>query len=1042
MAGRPLQLLAALVLVAGVLGVSTALIEEVREEVLSASPPEPRFDFQPPAELADGLPIHAFTLLDPAPANLPSRSTDGHEINLTGNGTLRLSKGDRIQVAPIPLPGNATARFPSGAIADASTIACQQGCRIETDHRAFVVPPNGTLAFPDGHEVPARGELAAGQQLELPPGTLVRLDPITMQTATPMPLLAGALIEVPEDEPPPPEEGAVVQLPEGTFVRGPTDGSPTSADLSRLNQAPRIAAEDADLVEAIKPRIEITSWPDVIEKGSPFQIDGTVALPNGTPLPEHPVTLYANATKDQPGFEIQIGNVATDDAGRFQATARIPEQAPTRPYHIIGEAHARPQHDPPLATAYTDPLVPVEGDARLSIQAPAREGIHVPLPIRLELTDAFGAPMPNRTVEVTIEDAAWRARAVTDEEGHATVVAKDGLPGAGTWTIRAVFAGTEHVERADATTPIEGVRTRLVTPPTLVVPRGGEADLSGRLLREAGSVDNVTITGQVGSVRSTTTTTSSGTFSLPLSIPPEMGIGNYTLVLETTGVKATRTVIVTVTGQIQLSTDPPGALPLEGTLPLVVHASTARGDPLSGIPVEARLPDDRTRRSISDANGRALLPIPLEETPLEVTLSSEGTALLAPTSRTLTLRPSPLEVSGDLSATIGTAYNATLRLTAGAPLADEPVRLSGAGIEAQARTGPDGRAELSLAAPSTAVPGPHQARLDLPGFNLVRRVPLTVLETPRLSVDVLSSGESGDPVRLRIAAAGQQGVLEDVPLTVTAQGAFQARETGTTGSNGTAIVRLDRPGDAEGRAVITVQAERTGRTAQAVQVASTDVTPAPFPWWTLLGLVPIAGAGFAYWRHRARSQGTLDTTGGPSLRLRLRKQGDGWPPVWHPGEPATLEIELTDQEGDPLSERTLEVSGPKGKRVVETDGDGTARLRLPPHKAGTHPYTARFEGDPLHAATEATLELRVVDYREEIDDEYRRLRRQASRAGLCGSDATPRELADALGGSGQAHRLARLFERCDYSPRPVRRADYERFMRAKEACQPDGRGDR
>lgn len=1037
MARRPLQLLAALALVTGVLGVSTALIAEVREEVLRASPAEPSIDFEPPSEASQGLPIRSFTLLDPAPADLPARERAEGGLRLTGNGTLHLGAGDRIQVAPILLPGSPEARFPHGAEREGARITCPSGCTIQGASRTIEALPNATIVLPPGSTLPAGDAIAPGTTLELPTGSRLELDPIRMDAATEMPLLPGTRILLPTEAGAVPTASASVNvdLPAGTRVEGAGNGTATARKLSELGPEPELRGPPS---ASLHPTVRITEVPDAIRKGSPFQVRGEVVLPNGTPSKTHPITLYANATKRAPGFPIQIGQVATDDEGRFQATARIDPSRPARPYHLLAKAHAQPEHDPPLSEAWSDPIVPVEAKAQLSLKLPEEEGVQVPLPIQLRLVDLDGAPIPNQTVTATIEGTSWEGSSVTDETGHATIVAPDGLPSPGEWTVSARFQGTEHIDGTSTRTTLEAVRNRIVTPPTIVAPRGTNTTLEGRVLHGDEGAEEVRVTASMPGLQASTRTEPNGTFQLPLPVPADTQLGNHTLELTTDGLTAPRTLVVTVTGQLNLSADLPPTLPAGGTLPLTVQARTDRGDPAAGVPVHAEIAG-RARSAITDEDGRARIPLPLPgPSSTKLTLRTPGTSELAGTRQSYDVRVAPFDVVGEPVATIGAATNSTIRLQAGqAPLAREPFHLRGpGGIHASALTNGEGEATLTLTAPASVPPGTRQARIDLPRYNLGETIPLRVLARPSLTVHVLEPGAEGAPVRLEATVEGPEGSLRGIPVTAEAQGAFTARASGVTGPDGRAVLELARPADASGEALITVRAEQTSRTAKTVEVATAQVTAEPFPWWPLLGLVPVAGLAYALWRRRRATEASQPSPG-PTIHLTLAETPE-LPPVWHPGNPVTLELTLVDRDGDPLPERTLTIEGPKGRRTVETDAEGTARIRTPAHPLGTHPYTVRFEGDRAHPATEATLELRTVDYREEIDREYQALRREARRAGLCRPDTTPQELARALGGGEPARRLVALFERADYSQHPVGRSHYERFMKAKEACRPDG----
>lgn len=1029
-ARRLAQLAAALVLVGGVLGVSTALIDQVRDEVLEAEPPGSDIEFSPPTESAQGLPLHAFTLLDPAPAHLANRTVDASTITLTSNGTLSLSDGDTIQPAPIPVPPNATATFPAGGVATDAGLACPDGCRVETS--------TGPLSVPSGVEVdfgPAEApdqDPRTGETVDLPDGARLLLDPITVSGPTPLPLLEGSTIRLPGSQTLA-GDADTVELPEQTRVQGPTEPSPHQPRVDDLRNAATPPPDDA-LEPPAPVDVTITSHPTVIEKTDAFHVEGRVETPTGEPSQNHPVTVYANATLERRGTEIQLGAVATDAAGRFNATARLPADVPVRPYHLVAEAHGRPGAEPATGPGYASVEVPVTAQPRLSLDVPDREGARVPWTIGVEMTDTHGAPVPNRTVLLDVDGASWSELATTGPHGRATVVHAAGLPHPGNWTVEADFGGTEHLSPASASSTVRALDARIDSAPTIVVPRGETSTLAGRVHHE-GDPGGVRVHGTLGPWTGTTLTEDDGRFTLPVEAPEAITVGNHTLTLETEGVTAIRTVVVTVTGQVELSPHPPPALPQGARVPVPVTATTTAGDPVPGLEIQARVDGGPARQAVTDAQGRAVVPVGLEADPVEVEFSTDGTPLLASTSETVQLTPAPLRVEGEPTAGLGEERSTGIHLSAVAPLANQPVRVHGPGFSDGARTDADGRAELNLAAPADTAPGNHRAFLALPGLSLVEPLDVTVLDQPDVTVEVLSDGQDGTPVRVRAHVTGAQGPLSDVPVHLEADGAFQADTTTFTDANGTAILELDRPRDAEGTAQLSVTAQRTSDTASAQASESVEVTGAPFPWWTLaLAGIPLAAGGVYLLEQRSTRPEPTPT--GPTVSLRLADQEPGWPPAWHPGEPARLVVRLEDADGDPLPGRAVHLDGPKGGRQLVTDEAGLVRVRLPPHEKGVHTYTARFDGDPDHAAAEATVELRVVDYREEIDREFVRLRRAARRHGYTEPGATPHELAGALGGDA-AHRMARIFERCDYSNHEVTREHYERFMRAKEACAPD-----
>lgn len=1037
---RLLQFVAAFALLVGLLGVSTALVSQVRQELLEAGEAQQEIDLEGADSGAAGLPIHEFTLLDPADATIPSFVRAGNIVRVTANGTLFLEAGDSIQVSPVPVPGGSALSLPRGGLVEGTVLRCPAGCDLLIGPEPAVLPTNASLVFPSSHAMPRpEGPVEAGTTLNLPPAARINLEPMTMARDTQVTLQAGSTLilpagtadEVTREGP----GGGSVLLPKHTVVRGPLGGPLGGDDAKELLES--TAPPPAELPQTRSPPgraiIEITEWPETISKGVPFQIGGTVHRPDGSPSPGHPVTLYANATKERPGFEIAFGEVLSGPDGTWRAQASIPRDRPARPYHIVGKAEELPAGDPPLLVGWSDPVVNVEASPRLLLGVPETEGVRVPVAFQARLEDEHRAPVPAQEVVFTLEGSSFEARVLTDETGEAVVVFSPGFPTAGTYTVAARFEGTESLEPASAKATIEVIEAQILTDPTLLVPRGETATLTGQV-RVDGFVDaGRVVKATYANLEAETITDDRGFFDLSFPVPSTLKVGNYTMTLETVGVTAKRSVILTVTGRTLLEAAPPPLLPLGGTLPLSVRATDELGNPIPGLALAAQSPHSAVVRGLTGEDGRTVLPVSLA-TPgsWELVLTTKGTPLLAPGTERVVLKVGAFDVRGNLRFVPGVATNQTLQLlVSGDPFAGEPVELQGPGFVARALTDPEGRATFTTVPAPRLEPGSTEVGLLLQRYNTLQHLLATVLDQPRLDVDVLSPGADGEDVRVRVVALGQSGFLAELPLVVEAAGAFEGRVEGRTGPDGSAILTLDRPRGAEGLTVLTVTSAETEALAPTVAVAEANVSAAPFPWWLLAPLPVVAAAVYALRRSRAREPRPAPP--GPSLELSIVPQSAGLPPVWHPGESTTLRIRLADAAGQPIAGARIEFEGPQGRRSVALDPDGEAFLPVPPGDGRLLSFDARFRGEGPHRAVETSLDVRLVDYREEIDREYRALRREAAERGLCGEDATPHELARGLGGSREARRLALLFERCDYSLHPVDRSHYEEFMKAKEA---------
>ncbi len=1027
------------------LGVSTALITEVREEVVDATRREPRIELTPPDSGAPGLPIREFTLLDPAIGALSDHRSQGNTLLLDGPGRVDLETGDTIRVSPIPLLQDATLTFLTEGTHRPGELVCDGGCLIESGEQQLAAPSETRVLLGQDDQVDLpMGPVPAGTTAEVPAGGQVTLAPITMHAPTQVPLGAGSTIVFPgaipiEDASITPQE---LELPVNTLVRGAANGSIDPDALGDLlADGTRAGGQGVDRASSrtAKPVINVTHVPDAIEKGRPFQVRGTVHLPDGEPSQGHPITLFANRTKQRPGFEINLGNVETGPDGRFDATARIETHRPTQPYHIVARAHPVPDGDPPLREAWSDPIVGVRSDARLELDLPEVAGIRVPLALQARLVDEHGAPIPGQTVHLHIQGTPHRFAETTDDTGQAFAVLNDGLPFPGNWTVDAWFDGTDHIASARATDHIEAVEARIEAHPTLVVARGTQAAIEGTVIVDGKPASKMTVASAYEGGTSSARTAEDGTFRLTFEVPGTLEVGNYTLELRTDEIGAQHNVVLTVTAQTILETPPLDPAPLGGTLPLEVHATTEQGGSLAGLQVVATTPSGERSQGITDEQGRVELGIPLtQEGSWELRLSTPGNSLVTRDTRTVPIETGHLTIGSPLVATAGRTSELNVTLAVGdQPLANQPVTLRGPGFTASAVTDKEGGAQTTLTLPESLEPGEHDIELDLPGYNLLESHPLQVRDRPSLEVQVLEPGTDGAPVRLAIQATGLSGgALSGIPLSIEADGAFTATEHARTAADGSALVTIERPGSAEGLVELRVRALATETTGDVTEIASAQLTPAPFPWWTLGVLLALAlAAGGVLWARRERQDRPAPP--GPAISLAIGPQGHTLPPVWHSGAPTKLHIELHDEHGRPLPGRDVTVTGPHGTATVHLDEAGKATLAIPALE-GSVTYEARFDGDGDRRPARASLELRLVDYREEIDREYRDLLETSTKQGLCGPDATPHELARALGGSRPATRLAQLFEVCDYSQRPVNRSHYVKFMKAKEACRPHG----
>lgn len=1039
MARSSLQIAAGLLLLAGLLGLSTALIAEVREEVLQ----EGQEGQDPAREVRNrspGLPVPELTLLDPTRAEVPDREHTAEGFTTREPATLHLDRGEGVQPGEVTLDQEARLVLGQGWDLDDDRLTCTDPCKLELEEAQLALPADAALVAPPtapGFDLGNAPE--PGTEVPVPVNTRLELPAIRFPAGTTLNLASGAQVELPGD----PDDWASLldtdplQLPPGTVVTrsGSSDGD--ARELARmLGQAGRADRQAPEGLDAEEPVVRVTDTPASIEKGRPFEVVGVVERPNGDPSPGHPVTVFANATKQAPGLRLHNDPAQTDADGTFTARVLLPEQAPTQPYHLLAHAHPRPDADPPLEGAWSDPLLPVEGEAELRLDLPEATGIGVPLGLRAHLVDAYGAPVPGQPIAFTVEGTETALAARTDENGEAVTVLEEGLSLAGNYTVHARFPGTDNVTGDETQTTIEAVDARIQAPATHVALRGEATEIQGRVTTGDGDPGRVRVRATYAdNVTATTDTDPQGRFTLELPVPGWLDPGNHTVELEAPAVDARHRLVLTARASLALVTPEIGPQPVGAQVPIPVDVVADDGTPVPGIGLTAHHDAGASVYEVTGIDGSAQLSVPVPSAGDHVVEIEPDTPYrYTAQPREIPIRAGPLTVDGDVRLAPGRTTNASLELSvADSPLPHTPVQLVGPGFVGQTTTDAGGEAKLELRLPEDTPPGTVTANLSLPAKEVTTSLPVPILAHPELSVRVDQAPREGQPLQITVRAQASGAPVSDVPVLARTEGAFQAQDQSLTDQDGEAQLSLARPDTAEGPVTIDVFADATDTTARAAQTASTEATPAPLPWaWiaaaaAALGIAALAGIRY----HRGPGPDPETVDAGPRLSLQLGPE-DGFGPVWHPDEPTTLRVRLCDEHGDPIPEARVHLQGPAGDRHVDLDEHGTARTRVPGHDPGTHTYRATYETDEV--GVETVLEARIVDYREEIDRQYRRLRDDAVRLGLVDPDATPRELGRAL--PDPADDLARLFERFDYAPHPVDREDYERFMQLVQEADP------
>ena len=178
----------------------------------------------------------------------------------------------------------------------------------------------------------------------------------------------------------------------------------------------------------------IIGYSQPITKGTGFDVNGTVALADGTPAAGMIVDVYMARDKAAPDWA-SCGRAVVVD-GRFVARCEAPDNLTPGDYNLI----ARSLDNVLYRGSDSDPVVSLVSPTRLSIDAPGNVRSGEGCVVSVALTESVtGLPLAGQPVDVSI--GSFSGSGVTDGRGIATVKAES-LPD-GTLTIVATYPGQD-----------------------------------------------------------------------------------------------------------------------------------------------------------------------------------------------------------------------------------------------------------------------------------------------------------------------------------------------------------------------------------------------------------------------------------------------------------------------------------------------------------------------------------------------------------------------------------------------------------------------
>jgi len=122
------------------------------------------------------------------------------------------------------------------------------------------------------------------------------------------------------------------------------------------------------------------------------------------------------------------------------------------------------------------------------------------------------------------------------------------------------------------------------------------------------------------------------------------------------------------------------------------------------------------------------------------------------------------------------------------------------------------------------------------------------------------------------------------------------------------------------------------------------------------------------------------------------------PDVWGANEELIFTCRLTDEGGNPVANRSIQIHIDNRRAAELTTNDrGICRVKYTPHLKGFHLVDCRFGGNEQLAPCGQQRKIRIVDYRQEAVRLFNNMKKSAISVGLAINDqSTPRDVATSL----------------------------------------------
>ena len=183
------------------------------------------------------------------------------------------------------------------------------------------------------------------------------------------------------------------------FDPTPAQGARSRVQPATAEEREAVPSPGETVMDPIATTIEITVWPERMERKTDLEVGGVVRTTAGGQVSGMVVEIFINETKEHGGTKI---GETTVERGDYSATVRIPSSLPRGDYQLIAHAIGNGQY----GESWSDPDVTVYSESGLQLTGPGEVAVDVPAVFTGRFMDDTGGGAADLPMQVSVDGQA------------------------------------------------------------------------------------------------------------------------------------------------------------------------------------------------------------------------------------------------------------------------------------------------------------------------------------------------------------------------------------------------------------------------------------------------------------------------------------------------------------------------------------------------------------------------------------------------------------------------------------------------------------